>query len=68
MMTAEIVLGGIVISVISGAIGSVISGKGKVSEKLCSERQRGCNAQVSLKLDHITSVVNDIKKKLDGRT
>jgi len=63
-MNTEIVLGGIVISIVSGAIGSMFGSKGKVPEKTCVERRDNCTAQVSLKLDHIKEAVDDIKKQM----
>lgn len=58
MTPAEIVLGGICVSIISGSIGSYFTSKGKVNCSSCSERRSSC-------IELINEKLSTLEKKLD---
>ena len=58
------VTGGIAVAVISGAIGSVIGGRSKVTEKLCNEHREACIKLAGVKLDNLTEKVDNLTKEV----
>ena len=58
---ATIVLGGITVAVISGAVGKLIGGNNKVSNNQCDERREAYLTLVTEKIDNLIATVNDLK-------
>lgn len=67
METALIVLGGIVVSVVSGTIGNRLGSNGKVSDDHCDERQRSCQALIVEKIDNVGKKVDDLVKVVNAK-
>ena len=68
MEPAVYILSGVVIALGSGVIGKGIGGKNKVKEKSCVERREACVGLVSVKIDNLTKVVEDLKNSVDNRS
>lgn len=66
MTPAEIILGGICISVISGSIGSYFTSKGKVNCSTCSERRGACTELINEKLSGLEKKLDLIINKLQS--
>jgi len=63
--TTTCVLGGVVISIVSGALGKVIGANGKVKDATCAERQHACSGILGTKIDGLTKVVDGLKNSID---
>ena len=61
MEPVTVILGGITISVVSGAVGRALSNNNKVKEKTCVERRGSCILLVSEKIDNLTKEVSNLK-------
>ena len=61
-------LGGIVIALGSGIIGKGIGNKNKVKENSCAERRGACVGLVSVKIDNLAKMVEDLKTSVDNRS
>ena len=55
------VMGGVVIAVISGAVGKTFGNSNRVKEKQCIERRNSCILLVSEKIDNLAKTVTDLK-------
>jgi hypothetical protein len=66
MDPAAVVLGGIVIAVVSGAIGKYTGGKNKVGESSCKERREACVTLLATKIDNLVHVVERVEKAVNN--
>ena len=65
MEIAVSVLGGIVIGLISGAIGKYIGSCGKVDEEYCGERRLACNTLLETKFKAVNEKLDTILDHMD---
>ena len=61
------ILGGIVIAGISAATGKYIGSNGKMSDRVCKERQHACVAIVIEKVDNLVKVVDRLEKTVNDK-
>ena len=61
-----VVLGGITIAVISGAVGKYLGNNDKIDDVKCKERREACSNLVLEKIDHLVSSVDDLKKSISN--
>ena len=66
MDPATVVLGGITISVVSGAIVKIF-GNNKVKEATCVERRGSCTKLVSEKIDNLTKSIDELKDVVNDK-
>ena len=66
LSSAEVVLGGIVISIASMVVGNAIGGIGKVKDDLCGERRASCLALVVEKIDDLTKQVKALTTSVNS--
>lgn len=67
MEPATSILGGIVISLISGVVGKTIGENGKVKLLTCDERQRACQALLLEKIEHLSDKVDTLTKAVNDK-
>jgi hypothetical protein len=65
---AEIVLGGIVISLGSAAVGKYLGSNGKVTTKDCGEHRSSCSALIIEKINNLIEKVDRIEKIVNNKT
>lgn len=61
----ETVLGGLVISVISGVVGKYLGNNNKVSTSNCLDHRDSCTKVMTVKFDNLNKKVDSIDNKLD---
>ena len=64
MTGLETILGGIVVALAAGSIGTFFGEKNKVSDTACKERQGGCIKVLETHLSYIKDTVDEIKKDI----
>ena len=57
-----VVLGGVTVAVVSGAVGKYLGNSGGVKDSRCGERREACSGLILEKIDHLVTSVDDIKK------
>jgi len=62
METTVIILGGMLIAIISGAIGKIYGGSGKIDAEYCADHRTACYTLVIEKINSVQSRVDDIHK------
>jgi len=62
MDPVTVILGGITISVISGAVGKVWGNGSKVKQSTCIERRLSCSTLLTLKIDSLARDIKEIKE------
>lgn len=61
------VLGGVVIALVSGAVGKMWGANGAVKRSSCDERQHACQALILEKLGNINSKVDALTKAVNDK-
>ena len=61
-----VILGGLVISFVSGGVGAFVGGRNKVPANTCEERRTACQVLLITKIDEVNDKVDKIIKKLEG--
>ena len=67
MTTIEVILGGMVVSIVSGVIGKSVGDKGKVSESVCEDHRDSCSTLLCTKIDGLSKRIDELKKAVDGK-
>jgi len=67
METATWILGALVIGGTSLTIGKIWSGKDKMTEKHCGERQTFCQSLIIQKVDSVAADIKEIKKIINNK-
>ena len=62
-----VVLGGICVAVVSGAIGKYAGSNGKVSEDHCGERQSSCQNLMVEKIENLGKKVDTLTKAVNNK-
>ena len=63
----ETILGGLLISLVSGLIGKAIGGYKKVKECDCDRRQKDCQRLLIEKIDHLRDEIEKLTKIVDNK-
>jgi hypothetical protein len=66
-MNLDQILGGIVIALLSGIIGTVIGSKGRVRENLCDERRSSCSELIAEKIDNLAKIVEKLERSVNNK-
>ena len=62
-----IVLGGICVAVISGAVGKVIGGNKKISNEHCEEKQKSCQRLMIEKIENLGEKVDSLTRAVNNK-
>jgi len=65
MEPVSVILGGVVVAVVSGTVGKVLGGNGKVKEKTCVERRESYVLLVSEKIDNLAKEIKGLSKTIN---
>ena len=60
------VMGGVLIAVVSGAIGKVLGNNGKVKDSQCIERREACTKLLTEKIDNLIITVDGLKDNISN--
>jgi len=63
----ETILGGLLISLVSGLIGKAIGGYKKVKECDCDRRQKDCQRLLIEKIDHLKEKIEELTVVVNGK-
>jgi len=61
------VLGGVLVAVVSGAIGKTLGSNGKMSENHCEEKRQSCQTIVITKIDNVARKVDDLTSIVNNK-
>ena len=62
-----VILGGITISVISGAVGKAWGNGNKVKQGTCNERRLACSSLIGSKIDNLAKDITEIKNAVKDK-
>ena len=59
-------MGGVLIAVVSGAIGKALGSNGKVKDSQCIERREACTKLLTEKIDNLIITVDGLKDNISN--
>jgi hypothetical protein len=63
----EVILGGIIVAVVSGAVVKIICARDKMSEDHCNEKRVSCQSLILAKVDNVEKKVDSLISIVNGK-